>query len=81
MEAYLPKCFYSLAAQSFPEVKFFLIDAGSTNGSGQIADSYYNADKRLLLCIHPIMGFTLPEIWELKRLKETGVIIPGHEPQ
>ncbi len=39
-EAYLPKCLASLAAQTFTDVEFILIDDGSTDRSGEIADQY-----------------------------------------
>lgn len=45
IENYLPKCLNSLAAQTFKDVEFILIDDGSTDRSGEIAESY-SSDKR-----------------------------------
>ena len=39
-EKYLPKCLDSLAAQTYPDVEFILVDDGSTDNSGVIADQY-----------------------------------------
>ncbi len=40
IEKYLPKCLNSLATQTYPDVEFILIDDGSTDNSGVIADRY-----------------------------------------
>ncbi len=45
VETYLPQCLDSLVAQTFPNVEFLLIDDGSTDDSGKIADKY-TVDKR-----------------------------------
>ena len=49
VEAYLPKCLESLAAQTFPDVEFILIDDGSTDRSAEIAAAYAGADDRFLV--------------------------------
>ena len=45
VEAYLPKCLESLKQQTFPDVEFILVDDGSTDNSGMIADSYINDSR------------------------------------
>ena len=40
VESYLPQCLESLNAQTFSDVEFVLVDDGSTDKSGEIADSY-----------------------------------------
>ncbi len=45
IENYLTKCLNSLAAQTFKDVEFILVDDGSTDKSGEIAESY-TSDKR-----------------------------------
>ena len=40
VESYLRNCLDSLAAQTFPDVEFILIDDGSTDESGIIAEQY-----------------------------------------
>lgn len=46
VEAYLRKCLDSLAAQTFADVEFLLIDDGSTDSSGEIADAYTDSRFR-----------------------------------
>ena len=50
VEAYLPKCLDSLAGQTFPDVEFILIDDGSTDQCGEIAEDYAAADPRF--CVY-----------------------------
>jgi len=40
VESYLSKCLDSLEKQTFPDVEFILVDDGSTDRSGEIADKY-----------------------------------------
>lgn len=49
VEAYLPKCLDSLAAQTFPDAEFILIDDGSTDRSAEIASAYVGADPRFFV--------------------------------
>ncbi len=49
VEVYLPKCLDSLAAQTSPDVEFILIDDGSTDKSGEIAETYAGADHRFFV--------------------------------
>ena len=46
VEDYLLKCLDSLAAQTFSDVEIILIDDGSTDKSGRIADTYAGTDNR-----------------------------------
>lgn len=46
VEKYLPKCLDSLINQTYADVEFILIDDGSTDSSGKIADSYKDRDPR-----------------------------------
>ena len=46
-EKYLPKCLDSLASQTYPDVEFILIDDGSTDNSGAIADQYIDPRFRI----------------------------------
>ena len=46
VEVCLSKCLDSLAAQTFTDAEFILIDDGSTDKSGRIADTYAGTDNR-----------------------------------
>ena len=46
MEAYLCQCLDSLAAQTYRDVEFILVDDGSKDGSGAICESYAEKDAR-----------------------------------
>ncbi len=43
---YLRKCLDSLKNQTMSEIEIIMIDDGSTDGSGEIADEYAVADER-----------------------------------
>jgi len=47
VESYLQKCLDSLSAQDFEDVEFLLIDDGSTDNSGEIADHYQDSRFRV----------------------------------
>ena len=44
---YLPKCLDSIIDQSYQNLEIILIDDGSTDDSGKIADDYAKKDKRI----------------------------------
>ncbi len=44
---YLKKCIESILEQSCPDLELILIDDGSTDGSGELCDSYAVSDKRV----------------------------------
>ena len=46
VELFLRKCLDSLSAQTYPEVEFILVDDGSTDNSGRIAEEYAAGDGR-----------------------------------
>ncbi len=47
VEEYLPKCVDSIIAQKYTNLEILLIDDGSPDRSGEIADSYAEKDKRI----------------------------------
>ena len=44
---YLPKCLNSITNQTHQNLEIILVDDGSTDNSGQIADSYASKDRRI----------------------------------
>ena len=46
IEDYLEKCLDSIAGQTYTQLEVYLIDDGSTDGSGQICDRYAEKDLR-----------------------------------
>jgi len=46
-ESYLPQCIDSIIKQDFKDIEVILIDDGSTDRSGIIADDYANKDSRI----------------------------------
>ena len=46
VEPYLRHCLASIAAQSYQNLEIILVDDGSTDGSGEICDSFAQADSR-----------------------------------
>jgi len=44
---YLEECVNSVLAQTLPEIEVILIDDGSTDGSGELADSFAKKDSRV----------------------------------
>lgn len=49
VERYLPQCIDSLIGQTYPCIEILLIDDGSTDDSGVIADSYAQRDERIVV--------------------------------
>lgn len=55
VEPYLGQCIDSILAQTFTDFELFLVDDGSTDGSGLICDEYAKRDSRVLV-IHKKNG-------------------------
>ena len=49
VEAYLQPCLRSIAAQTFTDLDVVMVDDGSTDGSGRIADEFASGDERFRL--------------------------------
>ena len=46
---YLPRCIESILNQTYPQTQLVLVDDGSSDGSGEICDSYAAQDARILV--------------------------------
>ena len=55
VEKYLEKCIQSIINQTYRNLEIILVDDGSTDSSGEIADKYKNLDNRVKV-IHKING-------------------------
>ena len=47
VEEFLPRCLDSVCGQTFSDLEIILVDDGSTDGSGQICDTYAQSDSRI----------------------------------
>ena len=55
-EKFLPECLDSVLRQDYPSFELLLIDDGSTDGSGEIADRYAEKDSRIVVVHQPNTG-------------------------
>lgn len=55
-EKFLPECLDSVLCQDFPSFELLLIDDGSTDASGKIADRYATKDSRIAVVHQPNAG-------------------------
>lgn len=58
VEQYLPQCIHSLLAQGIDRMEILLIDDGSTDRSGEIADEYARKDNRIRVIHQPNAGLS-----------------------
>ncbi|MBP5423127.1 MAG: glycosyltransferase family 2 protein [Paludibacteraceae bacterium] len=49
IEAYLPKCLETIAAQTYHHLEIILVDDGSTDSSGYICDTFVEEDSRAIV--------------------------------
>lgn len=55
-EKFLPECLDSVLHQDYPSFEILVIDDGSTDGSGKIADRYAEKDSRIVVVHQPNAG-------------------------
>ena len=53
IEKYLPRCLDSILAQTYKNLEVILVDDGSVDNSGMIADKYARNDQRIIV-IHQV---------------------------
>lgn len=78
-ETYLPRCLDSLLCQTLSDFELILIDDGSTDGTGAIADRYAEKDGRVkvihkengggVLSKKPRVGGGTRRIYHLRRCR------------
>ena len=49
IEKYLPRCLDSILAQTYKNLEVILVDDGSVDNSGMIADKYARNDQRIIV--------------------------------
>lgn len=54
MERLLKKCIDSLVCQSYTDIQIIIVDDGSKDSSGEVADKYAEKDSRILVVHHPV---------------------------
>lgn len=57
VERYLGECLDSIVSQSMTDIEVIVVDDGSTDGSGDIVDSYAERDPRLKVIHKPNSGY------------------------
>lgn len=57
VEKYLPRCLDSLVRQTLDDLEIIVIDDGSTDASGTIADGYAEANKNMVVLHQPNGGY------------------------
>ena len=67
--SYLRRCIESILVQSCPNIELILVDDGSTDGSGTIADSFAEKDKRVSVLHKPNGGVSQARNMGLSRAK------------
>lgn len=58
LESYLSQCVESLLAQTHANIELLLIDDGSSDGSGAIADDFAEKDDRITVFHQPHQGLS-----------------------
>lgn len=56
---YLPKCIESILNQTYPQFQLILIDDGSSDGSGEICDTFAAKDRRIQVIHQKNQGVSL----------------------
>lgn len=57
VEKFLPQCLESLANQTLHEIEFILVDDGSPDNCGKIADSWCEHDSRFKVMLYSKKNF------------------------
>ena len=76
VEKYLPKCLDSLVRQTLNELEIIVVDDGSKDGSGRIADQYAENHKNMVVVHKPNEGYgkTLNRGFSLAKGEYIGIL-------
>ena len=66
---YISRCVESVLCQSMQDFELILVDDGSTDGSGEICDSYANKDDRICVIHQENQGLSAARNRGLKEAK------------
>ena len=62
VEEYIARCLDSVIAQTYPNLEILVIDDGSPDISGEIAESYAKKDGRISVYQRQTAAYPMPEI-------------------
>ena len=74
-EAFLDQCIESIVAQSYPHLEILVVDDGSTDGTGQMADRWADRDPRIRVIHQPNGGHSAARNAALDTMKGELVIM------
>lgn len=69
VEAYLERCIQSILEQSYKNLQIILVNDGSTDKSGHIADNWHKKDKRILVIHQSNAGLSAARNTGIKQAK------------
>ncbi len=76
MEAFLPQCLDSILTQTYPDFEMWLVDDGSTDGSGSICDAYAVKDGRVHVCHKENGGLSSARNYGIDHARGDFIIFP-----
>ena len=75
VEQYLDQCLESIVSQTYPRLEILVVDDGSTDGSGDMCDSWAERDSRICVTHQPNGGLSAARNTALDRMSGEHVIM------